>query len=217
MSEILEKLKQAVINYDEEAVRDAAYESIKKGVDAFDAVFNGLVPGIVEVGRLYEVQEYFVPEMLMCADALYVGLEILKPQIKKKVFNVKRQVIIGVVEGDVHDIGKNIVKMMFEVAGFEVHDLGKNVPVQKFVEEQLRTDSELVLLSALMTTTMVEMEAIIIAIKEKNPKVKIMVGGAPITKHMASKWGADGYAQDASNALKSAINMISTINTIATQ
>ncbi|MBS4025245.1 MAG: corrinoid protein [Clostridia bacterium] len=217
MSEILEKLKQAVINYDEEAVRDAAYESIEKGVDAFDAVFIGLVPGIVEVGRLYEVQEYFVPEMLMCADALYIGLEILKPLIKKKNYNVKGQVIIGVVEGDVHDIGKNIVKMMFEVAGFEVHDLGRNVPMQKFVEEQLRTDSELVLLSALMTTTMVEMETIIKAIKAKNPNVKIMVGGAPITKHMASVWGADGYAQDASNALKSAINMISAIKTIATQ
>jgi len=161
-----------------------------------------------EVGRLYEEQEYFVPEMLMCADALYAGLDILKPHIIQKEGGIKGAVVMGVVQGDVHDIGKNIVKMMFDVAGFDVHDLGRDVPMDKFVEEQLKTDSELVLLSAMMTTTMVGMKDIIAKIKEKNPNCKIMIGGAPVSEDLADKWGADGFAKDANNALKDALNMV---------
>lgn len=212
--EILERLKRGVIEYDEEAVRAAANEAISLGIDAQEAIFDGLVPGMEEVGRLYEEQEYFVPEMLMCADAMYAGLDILKPHLKKKDFGVKGQVVMGVVQGDVHDIGKNIVKMMFDVAGFEVHDLGRDVPLEKFVEEQLRTDSEIVALSAMMTTTMVGMKEVIRQIKEKNPKAKIMIGGAPVTEEIAEKWGADGYAKDANNALKEAIRMIKSLKEI---
>jgi corrinoid protein of di/trimethylamine methyltransferase len=213
--EILERLTRGVIEYDEEAVRAAANEAISLGIDAAEAIFDGLVPGMEEVGRLYEEQEYFVPEMLMCADALYAGLDILKPHMKKKDLGIKGQVVMGVVQGDVHDIGKNIVKMMFEVAGFEVHDLGRDVPLEKFVEEQLRTDSEIVALSAMMTTTMVGMKEVIKQIKEKNPKAKIMIGGAPVTEEIAEKWGADGYAKDANNALKEAIKMIKSLKEIA--
>jgi corrinoid protein of di/trimethylamine methyltransferase len=213
--ELLERLKQGVINYDEDAVRAAASEAIEVGMEAEDAIFNGLVPGMEEVGRLYEEQEYFVPELLMCADAMYAGLDLLKPHLKKKDFGVKGQVVMGVVQGDVHDIGKNIVKMMFDVAGFEVHDLGRDVPLEKFVEEQLRTDSEIVALSAMMTTTMVGMKEVIKRIKEKNPKAKIMIGGAPVTEEIAEKWGADGYAKDANNALKEAIKMISSLKELS--
>lgn len=209
--EILEKLKNAVIQYDEDGARKAANEALESGMDAGDAIFNGLVSGMEEVGRLFEAQEYFVPEMLMCADALYAGLDILKPHVKKMDLGVKGSVVIGTVEGDVHDIGKNIVKMMFDIAGFTVYDLGKDVPLDKFVEEQLRTDSDLVCLSAMMTTTMVGMKKVIDKIKEKNPNVKIMIGGAPLSKDIADKWGADGYAKDASNALKDAVNMISSL------
>lgn len=213
--ELLERLKQGVINYDEEAVRAAASEAIAVGLEAEDAIFNGLVPGMEEVGRLYEEQEYFVPELLMCADAMYAGLDLLKPHLKRKDVGVKGQVVMGVVQGDVHDIGKNIVKMMFDVAGFEVHDLGRDVPLEKFVEEQLRTDSEIVALSAMMTTTMVGMKEVIKKIKEKNPKAKIMIGGAPVTEEIAEKWGADGYAKDANNALKEAIRMISSLRELS--
>jgi methylmalonyl-CoA mutase cobalamin-binding domain/chain len=115
------------------------------------------------------------------------------------------------VEGDVHDIGKNIVKMMFDVAGFEVYDLGKDVPLDKFIEEQIKTDSDLVCLSAMMTTTMVGMKKVIDDLKAKNPDIKIMIGGAPVSQDIAEKWGADGYAGDANNALKDAINMISSL------
>ncbi|MBE3585942.1 corrinoid protein [Desulfofundulus thermocisternus] len=211
--EILERLAEAVLNYDEDAVRQLAQEALDEGMDANKAVFDGMVEGMKKAGDLYEQQEYFVPELLMCADAMYAGLEILRPhmQAKKDDNKVKGQVVMGVVQGDVHDIGKNLVKIMFEAAGFEVHDLGKDVPLEKFVEEQLKTDSEIVALSAMMTTTMVGMKDIIKAIKEKNPRAKIMIGGAPVTDEIADRFGADGYAKDASNALKEAINMIASL------
>jgi len=206
--ELFGLLKQSVIDYDEDAVREAAQAVVDEGIDAYKAVFDGLVEGMNEVGRLYEEQEYFVPEMLMCADALYAGLDILKPHIGKNDMGIKGTVVMGVVQGYVHDIGKNIVKMMFDVAGFDVHDLGRDVPMEKFVEEQLKTDSELVLLSAMMTTTMVGMKDIIAKIKEKNPNCRIMIGGAPVSDDLADKWGADGFAKDANNALKDALNMV---------
>ncbi len=209
--EILSKLKNAVIQYDEDGSKQAAQEALDAGMDANDAIFNGLVSGMEEVGRLFESQEYFVPELLMCADALYAGLDILKPHVTQLDLGVKGSVVIGTVEGDVHDIGKNIVKMMFDVAGFTVYDLGRDVPLDKFVEEQLRTDSDLVCLSAMMTTTMVGMKKVIDNLKAKNPNVKIMIGGAPVSQDIAEKWGADGYAKDANNALKDAINLISSL------
>ena len=210
-SEILDKLRDAVIEYDEDSAKELAQTALDEGVDANDAIFSGLVSGMQKVGALFEKQEYFVPELLMCADALYSGLEILKPHVKQMDLGVRGSVVIGTVEGDVHDIGKNIVKMMFDVAGFTVYDLGRDVPLDKFVEEQLKTDSDLVCLSAMMTTTMVGMKKIIEDIKKKNPKVKIMIGGAPVSRDIADKWGADGYAPDATNALKDAIDMISSL------
>ncbi|NCO82999.1 MAG: cobalamin-binding protein [Nitrospirae bacterium CG_4_10_14_3_um_filter_44_29] len=209
--ELLERLKNAVIQYDEDTAKEAAQEALDVGMEANDAIFNGLVSGMQEVGRLFESQEYFVPELLMCADALYAGLDILKPHVKQLDLGVKGSVVIGTVEGDVHDIGKNIVKMMFDVAGFKVYDLGRDVPLDKFVEEQMKTDSDLVCLSAMMTTTMTGMKKVIDDLRKKNPKVKIMIGGAPVSQDIAEKWGADGYAKDATNALKDAINMISSL------
>src|SRR5512140_596867 len=209
--ELLDKLRTAVIQYDEDTAKEAANEVLDVGMDANDAIFNGLVSGMEEVGRMFEAQEYFVPELLMCADALYAGLDILKPHVKQLDLGVRGSVVIGTVEGDVHDIGKNIVKMMFDVAGFNVYDLGRDVPLDKFVEEQMRTDSDLVCLSAMMTTTMVGMQKVINDLKAKNPNVKIMIGGAPVSQDVADKYGADGYAKDATNALKDAINMIASL------
>ena len=205
--ELLEKLKNAVVQYDEDASKEGAKEVLESGVDPNDAIFNGLVSGMEEVGRLFEAQEYFVPEMLMSADALYAGLDILKPHVKQLDLGLKGSVVIGTVEGDVHDI----VKMMFDVAGFKVYDLGRDVPLDKFVEEQMKTESDLVCLSAMMTTTMVGMKKVIEDLKAKNPNIKIMIGGAPVSQDIAEKWGADGYAKDANNALKDAINMVSSL------
>jgi corrinoid protein of di/trimethylamine methyltransferase len=209
--ELLKTLSDGVVNFEEDNVREAAQKVVDEGLDAYDAVMNGLAAGMETVGDLYDKHEYFVPELLMAADALYAGLDILKPNIKMDQLDQRAggQVVIGTVQGDVHDIGKNLVKMMFDVAGFTVHDLGRDVPLEKFAEEQMRTDSEIVALSAMMTTTMMGMKKVIQMIKEKNPDVKIMLGGAPLTSDVASLFGADGYAESAGNAVQEAIKMIS--------
>jgi len=209
--EVFAKLKEAVVEYDEDLAKEYAQIALDEGINPNNAIFDGLVSGMEEVGRLFESQEYFVPELLMCADALYAGLDILKPHVQKMDLGVRGSVVIGTVEGDVHDIGKNIVKMMFDVAGFEVYDLGRDVPLDKFVEEQMKTESDLVCLSAMMTTTMTGMQKVISDLKAKNPDIKIMIGGAPVSSDIADKFGADGYADNANNALKDAINMVSSL------
>ncbi|MGD9238352.1 MAG: corrinoid protein [Desulfobacterales bacterium] len=207
--EILKKLAECVVEFDEDGAKEWAQKALDEGIDAFEAIMDGLAAGMETVGDLYDQQEYFVPELLMSGDALYAGLDVLKPHIKKESVKNMGQVVIGTVQGDVHDIGKNIIKLMFEVGGFDVHDLGRDVPLEKFVEEQLRTDSEIVAMSAMMTTTMVGMKKVIEMIKEKNPNVAIMLGGAPVTQDVADLWGADGYAEKAGNAVQEAIKMIS--------
>jgi len=209
--ELLKTLSEGVVNFEEDNVKEASQKVLDEGLDAYDAVMNGLAAGMEIVGDLYDKHEYFVPELLMAADALYAGLDILRPHIKMEEMDqrMKGQVVIGTVQGDVHDIGKNLIKMMFEVAGFTVHDLGRDVPLEKFAEEQMRTDSEIVALSAMMTTTMMGMKKVVQMIKEKNPNVMIMLGGAPLTSDVAKLFGADGYAESAGNAVQEAIKMIS--------
>jgi len=210
-NELVKDLSDAVVDMDEDKAKETSQRVLDEGLNAYDAIMNGLAAGMVIVGELYDKHEYFVPELLMCADALYAGLDILKPHIKPEDLgeSAKGQVVIGTVQGDVHDIGKNIIKMMFEVAGFTVHDLGRDVPLEKFVEEQMRTDSDIVALSAMMTTTMMGMKKVVQMIKEKNPDVAIMLGGAPVTKDVTDLFGADGYAESAGNAVQEAIKMIS--------
>jgi len=206
--ELHKKLKDGVVEYEEDTVNEASQAVLDEGYDPLDAIMNGLAAGMEKVGELYEAQEYFVPEVLMCADALYGGLDILRPHVPDQEGGTNAQVVIGSIQGDVHDIGKNLVKMMFDVAGWDVHDLGRDVPLENFVEEQLRTDSEVVAMSAMMTTTMLGMKKVIAMIKEKNPNVGIMLGGAPVTKDVANLFGADGYAESAGNAVVEGIKMI---------
>jgi len=165
--------------------------------------------GMETVGELYDKKEYFVPELLMCSEALYAGLDILRPHIKAEDVKVRGSIVLGVVEGDVHDIGKNIIKMMFDISGFTVHDLGRDVPLEKFVEKQLETSSDIVALSAMMTTTMGQMPKVIKMIRDKNPNCKILVGGAPITSDIAKDYGADAYGKDASDSIQQAIKLMS--------
>jgi corrinoid protein of di/trimethylamine methyltransferase len=206
--ELLELLKDGVINYKEDQVKEASQEALDAGYPALEMIMDGLAAGMEVVGQLYERNEYFVPEVLMCADALYAGLDILRPHVPKQEGGTVAQVVIGSIQGDVHDIGKNLVKMMFDVAGWQVHDLGRDVPLENFVETQLRTDAEVVAMSAMMTTTMLGMKKVIKMIKEKNPNVGIMLGGAPVTKDVANLFGADGYAESAGNAVSEGIKMI---------
>jgi len=208
--EILKALREALINYDEDKVVEWVNTALDEGVDPFVATMEGLAEGMIEVGDLYNRKEYFVPELLLCADALYAGLNILRPAIKAsgRESGAKGSIVLGVVEGDVHDIGKNLVKMMFDVAGWTVYDLGKDVPLEKFVEEQIRTDSDIVGLSALMTTSMVAMPEIVKKLKERNPNIRIMLGGAPITPDIVEKYGADGYADSAGSAVDEALKLL---------
>lgn len=208
-ADILERLKNGVIEFEEDDVMDAANEALEVGVDAYKATMDGLAAGMDVVGRYFAEGEYFVPEVLMSADALYAGLDILRPHINMDPEKmVKGTVVIGTVEGDVHDIGKNLVKMMFDIAGFKVYDLGRDVPLDKFVDTYLETDADIVCMSAMMTTTMVGMPVVIEKIRAKNPNAKIMIGGAPINEDVAQKWGADATGKDAPNALQEALNLI---------
>jgi corrinoid protein of di/trimethylamine methyltransferase len=218
-NELNKALSDAVVNMDEDKAGEVAQRVLDEDLSAYDAVMNGLAAGMEIVGELYDNHEYFVPELLLCADALYAGLDILKPHIKPEEVgkNAKGQVVIGTVQGDVHDIGKNIIKMMFEVAGFTVHDLGRDVPLERFVEEQMKTDSEIVALSAMMTTTMMGMKKAVEMIKAKNPNVAIMLGGAPVTKDVTELFGADGYADSAGNAVQEAIKMITRLREMQKQ
>ncbi len=208
--EILKQLHQAVVNFDEDKSAEWSQIALDEGVDPFIATMDGLADGMVDVGELYNKKEYFVPELLMCADALYAGLNILKPAIEAsgRQAQAKGSIVLGVVEGDVHDIGKNLVKMMFEAAGWNVYDLGKDVPLDKFVDELVKTGSDIVGISAMMTTSMLAMPVVIKKLRDANPNVRILLGGAPISADIVEKYGADSYAKSASTAVDEAIRLI---------
>ena len=207
--ELLEKLKTAVIQSQEDKIKDYARQFLDDGYDALDGIVYGLQAGMDVVGELYDRKEYFVPELLICADALYAGLDILKPHVGDREVGVKARVVIGSIQGDIHDIGKNLVKMMFDVAGWDVHDLGVDVPVDKFIQEQQRTNAEIVAISAMMTTTMMGMKKAVQIFKEKKLNAAILLGGAPLTKDVADLFGADGYADSAADAVSEGIRLVS--------
>jgi len=210
--ELIKRLQDAIINYKVADARKIAEEAVAVGADAYTVTMEGLAGGMAVVSEKFDSHEYFVPETLLCAKALYAALDVLKPHIKLQVGGPARgQVVLGVMQGDVHDLGKNIIKAIFEASGWTVHDLGRDVPLKRFVEEQLKTDSDIVMLSAMMTTSMVGIKKLIPMIKEKNPNVKIMIGGAPITEKTVEEYGADITADNAPNALKEAMKMLDTL------
>ena len=206
--ELLVKLKETVVEYEEEECAEAAQEALDAGIDPMEAIMSGLAAGMEEVGVLFDKNEYFVPEVLMCADALYKGLDILRPHIKVDPDVPKASIIIGSIQGDVHDIGKNLVKMMFDVSGWEVYDMGADVPIEDFVAKQAEVNADILAMSAMMTTTMMSMKKVIPMVKEKSPDCQILLGGAPVTQDVAKLFGADGYADSAGNAVSEAVRMI---------
>jgi corrinoid protein of di/trimethylamine methyltransferase len=212
--EILQDLADGVLNLDEELAVQAAHEAVAAGLNAFDAITNGLVVGMNQAGKLYDEEEYFVPELLICSDAMYAALDVLKPHLKKSDATEKFGCVIGVVEGDTHDIGKNLVKIMLDVAGFEMHDLGRNVPLADFVEKAKEVDAKLICLSTLMTTTMDGMSSVIEMLKEEGirDRFKVLVGGGPISQAFADRIGADGYADNAAGAVKVAQRLCAGLN-----
>ncbi len=207
---VLGRLKKAVEDGDEEAAAGASHDAVAAGIDAQRAIMEGLVPGMAELGRQYEEGECFVPELMVGAEALYAGLGVLRPllSLSQTESRGKGVAVIGAVQGDVHDIGKNLVKMMLEVAGFDVHDLGRDVEMESFIDECQRLDADLLCLSALMTTTMMAMKDYVPLFKSQLPRTKILVGGAPLSQQLADEWGADGYGENAMEAARVAERLL---------
>lgn len=202
MEENLKPIYDSVIKGDATGVKQDVQAAIDTGVDAEDILKQGLIPAMQKVGDLFEKGEYYVPEMLISARAMQGGLELLKPLLASAEVQSTGKVILGTVQGDLHDIGKNLVGMMLEGAGFELVDLGADVSPKKFAEAVKENQPDIVAMSALLTTTMPSMKTTIEALIEAGLRyqIKIMVGGAPVTEEYANSIGADGFAPDASRA-----------------
>jgi 5-methyltetrahydrofolate--homocysteine methyltransferase len=202
--EILDALYDHTLDGEAEPVVELTNEALELGMDPLTILFDSLIPALEEVGRLFEEGEYFVPEMLVSARAMAGAMNILKPLIAESGAKPIGKFVMGTVKGDIHDIGKNLCNIMLEGAGFEVYDLGVNVPPEQFVAAIREHQPDAVGFSAFLTTTMPMFKPNIEAIKEAGfrDKVKIFVGGAPVTQEYADTVGADGYAPDASSLVR---------------
>jgi 5-methyltetrahydrofolate--homocysteine methyltransferase len=201
--ETLESIRKAIIEGQAKEVEQQVQSALEDGAAAATILYEALIPAMEEVGRLYEEGEYFVPEMLIAARAMKTGLALLKPHLIGDNIRPAGRVAIATVQGDLHDIGKNLVSLMLEGAGFEIVDLGVNAEPEKFVEAVQQQQVNVVAMSALLTTTMTRMKDTIQALEAAGVRqqVKVIIGGAPITQAFADEIGADGYAPDASQAV----------------
>ena len=192
------------------AVKEEVQAALDAGINVSVILNEGMISAITEVGRLFEIGEFYVPEMLIASRAMQSGLTLLEPYLKEADVKAAGKVVIGTVKGDLHDIGKNLVAMMLKGAGFEIIDLGTDVAPEKFVETAREQGAQIVALSALLTTTMPSMKATIEAFAAAGlrDQVKVMIGGAPITQSYADQIGADGYSPDASRAIATAISLV---------
>lgn len=198
----IQDIYNAVIGYNKDKAAQFVKAEIDSGTDILTILNEGLIAPLDEIGKKFSESEIFIPEMLRAAHAMKAGLEVLRPLLRAGESKPKGTVVIGTVKGDQHDIGKNLVTMMLEGAGFRVIDLGVDVGTDKFIAAAQENGAEIVALSALLTTTMLAMEATVATIKEKGLAVKTMVGGAPVTEAFAAKIGADGYSEDAPGAVE---------------
>jgi 5-methyltetrahydrofolate--homocysteine methyltransferase len=210
MVSVLEDLKENVIAGNESKVLECTQKALDEGVDLERILNDGFIPAMDIVGRKFQANEIYVPEMLISAKAMKAGMKILEPLLTKAGIEPIGKVVIGTVKGDLHDIGKNLVTMMLEGAGFEVIDAGVDVPAQKFVDLIRGNNANILGLSALLTTTMVEMKNVIDTFEENGLRdsVKIIVGGAPVNADYAKEIGADGYSHDAASAADLAKGLI---------
>lgn len=197
----MKQLHEKVLNGDEEGVKELVREELDKGTSPQEVINQGLIAPMDEIGEKWKNGDIFMPEVLVSAQAMQAGMEIVKP-VLGEAMETKGKVLIGTVAGDLHDIGKNLVKMLLESSGYEVVDIGVDVATDTFIEEIEKTNPDVVGLSALLTTTMSAMEETVQKIKEKNNAIKTIVGGAPVNQEFANKIGASGYASDGSGAVE---------------
>jgi len=204
------KLYNAILNGDESTAAQLTSEALKEGADPSELITRWMIPAMDEVGRLFEAQEYYVPELLLSGRAMKAALEPIRPLLAARGVQPTGYIVLGTVKGDLHDIGKNLVGSMLEGAGFEVHDLGIDVPQGKFVEAVINRNPDILALSALLTVTMPEMKKVIDALIEAGVRnqVKVLVGGAPVTREFAGQIGADGYGENASSAVTIARSLL---------
>ncbi|MBP7056706.1 MAG: corrinoid protein [Candidatus Omnitrophica bacterium] len=206
----LQEIKNALMAGDRQAVASLTKRALDEGIAIKDILDNGLIAGMEIIGKKFKASEIFIPEVLISAKAMHAGMDILKPHFLKSGIKPLGTVVIGTVKGDLHDIGKNIVSMMLKGSCFDVHDLGIDVPVEKFVEAAHKEGAQIIAMSSLLTTSMNAMRDTVNALKKAgmSEKVKVMVGGAPITEDFASSIGADGYAKDAASAVDKAKELL---------
>ncbi len=202
-------LFDAVLDGDEDIALEQAQLLLDQGLSPIDIINDGLIGAMAEVGRLFKEEELFLPEVMMAAEAVAVTIEMLQPFIQGD-FESKGIIVIGTVKGDIHDIGKNLVALLMSSNGYTVHDLGNDVAPETFVAAAKEHDADIVALSALLTTTMVSMEETVVAFEEAGlrDKVKIIIGGAPVTAEYAEEIGADGYSEDAQGAVELARRLL---------
>lgn len=204
MEEMMRGIRTAIWEHDSKRVKALVEQAVAAGVDARTIVNEGLVGGMNELGAKFKAGEVFIPEILVSARAMGAGMAVVKPLLQQAGVKEKGTLVIGTVKDDLHDIGKNIVIVMLEGAGYKVVDLGINVPAERFAAAVEEHKPEVVGLAALLTTTMGHMKEATALIKAKYPGVKVMVGGAPVTQKFADEIGADAYAQDAAVAVEKA-------------
>jgi corrinoid protein of di/trimethylamine methyltransferase len=209
--DMFEKLAQTVIDGEPEEAAELAQQALAQGLDALDCINKGLSPGIDEVGELFATGEYYLPDLILGGDAMKAALEVLEPALAGgQNREILGRVVLGTVEGDLHEIGKTLVGTMLTANGFEVIDIGVDQPASKFVAAVKEHDATLVGASALLTTTMLHQQEVVGALKEAglSDRVKVMIGGAPITENWAKEIGADGYAEDAIGAVAVAKELV---------
>jgi 5-methyltetrahydrofolate--homocysteine methyltransferase len=207
---MLEKVKQAVLAGDTSAAAQHVRDALADGVEPARILNTALIPAMDVVGREYESGLRYIPEMLISAEAMKSAMEVLRPRLADAGVELRARVIVGTVEGDLHDIGKNLVSMMLEGAGYEVIDLGVQVTADEFADAVRSHKPQIVALSALLTTTMVHMRDVVQALDSEgvHDDIYILIGGAPVTQEYADEIGADGYAMDAAGAVRLANKLI---------
>ncbi len=203
--ELFDAMAQSIIEGEPETAEELAKRAIEQGIDPLDAINQGFVLGVNEVGDQFSRGDMFLPELVAAGEAMKAAIAVLEPEMAKQgtARQILGKVVVGTVSGDIHDIGKTLVATMLSASGFEVYDLGVDVPIEKFVQKVREVDADLVGLSALITTTMGKQKDVIEALEDVGlrPGVKVMVGGAPVTQSWAEEIGADGYSEDAVGAV----------------
>ncbi len=203
---ILETMARAIVAGERSQAQELANQAVRLGLDLLEVIEKGYAPGLKEVGELWEKGEYFLPELISSAESMKAAMAVLEPELRRARIDApsKGKIVIGTVEGDIHDIGKNLVASMLQAHGFEVHDLGVDVKPERFIARALEVKADFLCLSALLTTTMLGQRRLVEMLRAENldRRFRVLVGGAPVTQKWADEIGADGYAENALEAVR---------------